>query len=242
MTPVEAATAFRDHYAVLGVDSDADEAQIKAAFWELAKRHHPDVNQGGVRAARRFAEISEAKTVLLSAQRRAHFDREREAFLRTGVHVPLEPPVEVEPAPAPRHAALGRALLLGGAATVLLTVLLLPLASLQARPEPAPVHAFDTGVLGGIVCCAACLVVALLSLPAWRGGLRPARWEALLAVLMLWLAVTLAGQFDPHVLLAGLFSSDVGSAGGGYVLVLGVGAMLAGAVVLGPGPRRHRAA
>jgi hypothetical protein len=237
MTPVEPATAFRDHYAVLGVDRDADEAQIKAAFWELAKRHHPDVNQGGVRAARRFAEISEARTVLLSATRRAHFDRERDAFLRTGVHVPL-PPVEVEPVPAPRHPRLARALLLAGATTVLLSVLLLPLASLQARPDPAPVHAFDGGVHAGIAFCAAWLAAAGLSLPAWRGVLQPARWEALVAVLVLWLGVSLAGLVDPHLLVGGLFSSDLSSAQGGDALVLGVGLMLGGAVLLQPVRRR----
>ena len=238
MSPVEQVTAFRDHYAVLGVDAEADDAQIKAAFWELAKRHHPDVNQGGVRAARRFAEISEAKTVLLSRTLRAHFDRERDAFLRTGVHVPLPPPVDAEPVPPPRHAALGRGLLVAGAATVLLTILLLPLASMQARPDPTPVHAFDAGVLTGIACCVAGVAVAGLGWPAWRGVLHPARWEALVAFLVLWFGITVAGQVDPHILLGGLFSSDLGSAGGGYALALGVGAMLGGAVLLQPARRR----
>lgn len=236
MSPAEQVTAFRDHYAVLGVDSDADDAQIKAAFWELAKRHHPDVNQGGTRAERRFAEINEARTVLLSGTRRAHFDRERAAFLRTGVHVPL-PPAEAEHVPEPRYATPGRALLAAGGVTVLLTVLLLPLATLQARPEPAPVHAFDSGVIAGIACCVACVAVAGLGWPALRGVLQASRWEALVAFLLLWFAITVAGEVDPHILLGGLFSSDLSTAGGGYVLALGIGAMLAGAVLLQP-PRR----
>jgi hypothetical protein len=190
---------------------------------------------------RRFAEISEARTVLLSASRRAHFDRERQAFLRTGVHVPL-PPAEVEPPAAPRHPGLGRALVIAGAATVLLTVLLLPLASLQARPDPAPVHAFDGGVHAGIAYCGASLIVAVLGWPAWRGVLRPERWEALLAVLVLWLAASLAGQVDPHVLVGGLFSSDLSTAEGGDTLLLGVGLMLGGAVLLQPGGRRRAGA
>ena len=237
MTPAEPVTAFRDHYAVLGVDSDADDAQIKAAFWELAKRHHPDVNQGGVRASRRFAEINEAKSVLLSGARRAHFDRERDAFLRTGVHVPIPPPVEtVSPAP-PRYAALGRGLLVAGVATVLLTIVLLPLATVQARPEPAPVHAFDSGVIAGIACCLACVAVVGIAWPALRGGLQPSRWEALVAFLVLWFGITVAGEVDPHILLGGLFSSDLSTAGGGYSLALGVATMLAGVVLLQP-PRR----
>ena len=238
MSPAETVTAFRDHYAVLGVDSDADDAQIKAAFWELAKRHHPDVNQGGARAARRFAEINEARSVLLSRARRAYFDRERDAFLRTGVHVPMPAPAEAEPLPAPRHAALGRGLLVAGAAAVLLTILLLPLATMQARPDPAPVHAFDAGVIAGVACCLASVAVAAIAWPAWRGVLQPSRWEALVAFLVLWFGITGAGQVDPHILLGGLFSSDLSTAGGGYALALGVGAMLAGAVLLQPARRR----
>jgi hypothetical protein len=237
MTSAEPATAFRDHYAVLGVDVDSGDAEIKAAFWELAKRHHPDVNPGGVRAARRFAEISEAKSVLLSRSRRAAFDRERDAFLRTGAAVPLAP-VAPEPVAGPRHAAPGRALLLTGAVTVLLTVLLLPLATLPARLEPIPVRAFDAGIIGGAACCAGCLLVGALSWPGWRGALSPARWEALLGSLVLWLGVGLAGQVDPHVLLGGLFSSDLAGATGGDVLVLGIALMLGGTLLLRPAQRR----
>lgn len=234
----EPATAFRDHYAVLGVDVDAGDAEIKVAFWELAKRHHPDVNPGGVRAARRFAEISEAKTVLLSRGRRATFDRERDAFLRTGVAMPVAPPVPEAVAP-PRHAVPGRALLLTGAVTVVLTVLLLPLATLPARLEPIPVRAFDAGVLGGAACCAGCLLVGALSWPGWWSALSPARWEALLGALVLWLGLGLAGQVDPHVLLGGLFSSDLAGATGGDVLLVGITLMLGGTLLLRPPPRRR---
>jgi hypothetical protein len=237
MTPAEPATAFRDHYAVLGVDADAGEAQIKAAFWVLAKRHHPDLNQGDLRAARRFAEISQAKSVLLSRQRRAAFDRERDAFLRTGVPVPTEP-VETAPAP-PRYAGPGRALLVAGLATVLLTVLLLPLASQPGRPDPTPIHGFDAGVIGGIAGCAACALLTGLGWPAWRGSLSPGRWEAVVGFLVLWLGIVLAGHVDPHVLLGGLFSSDLAPASGGDVLVLGVVLMLGGAVLLRPQSRRR---
>ena len=36
----------RDYYEVLGVNKGADEAEIKKAYRNLAKQHHPDVNQG----------------------------------------------------------------------------------------------------------------------------------------------------------------------------------------------------
>jgi hypothetical protein len=232
MSPAEQMTAFRDHYAVLGVDVEAGEAQIKAAFWELAKRHHPDVNPG-IRASRRFAEINEARSVLLSPARRAAFDRQRDAFLRTGVAAPAGDPEPQPPAPPP-HATPGRALLVAGALTVLLTLLLLPLATIPARPDPTPVRAFDAGVAGGLVWCATCLLVVALSWPAWRGTLSPARWEAMLVVLVLWLALELAGELDAHVLLGGLFSSDVAAASGGTGLLLGVALMVGGTVLLRP--------
>ena len=38
--------AKRDYYEVLGVDKNADDATIKRAYRQLAKKNHPDVNPG----------------------------------------------------------------------------------------------------------------------------------------------------------------------------------------------------
>ncbi|MGH7746998.1 MAG: hypothetical protein ACREQ5_19920, partial [Candidatus Dormibacteria bacterium] len=152
----------------------------------------------------------------------------------TGVALPAEPS---EPLHAP--SAAGRALLLAGAATALLGVLLLPLATVQVRPDPVPVHVFDGGVVGGAAWCAACLLAVGLGLPGSRRSLSPGRWEALLGLLVLWLGIALAGHLDPHVLLGGLFSSDLAPASGGDVLVAGVLIMLAGAMLLRPSPLRR---
>ena len=38
----------RDYYEVLGVDKSADEAAIKKAYRQLAKKYHPDMNPGRV--------------------------------------------------------------------------------------------------------------------------------------------------------------------------------------------------
>jgi DnaJ domain len=237
MSSTRAASPFRDHYAVLGIDAEATEAEIKAAFWELAKRYHPDVSGGGAPAARRFAEISEARSVLLSPPLRAAFDCERAARLGAGAAAAEAVPLpDVAPEGPVWH---GVGLLLGGLVTVLLAVGFLPVATREALPAPETVGAFDGGVLTGTVCCAASALAALLAWPAWRGRLGAWRWEALLAVLCLWLCAGLVGELDPHLLLGGLFSADVVTAAGGHLVVVGIAVTLAGALLVRPRPA-HR--
>ena len=50
----------KDLYTVLGVQKEATEAEIKRAYRKLAKKYHPDTNQGNEEAAERFREIGEA--------------------------------------------------------------------------------------------------------------------------------------------------------------------------------------
>lgn len=68
-------TVPRDPYEVLGVERDADEAQIKKAFRRLARTLHPDVNPDDPDAQDRFREVAEAYEILSDAERRATFDR-----------------------------------------------------------------------------------------------------------------------------------------------------------------------
>jgi DnaJ-domain-containing protein 1 len=63
-------------YRVLGVTSQADDAEIKLAFRRLAKVFHPDVNPGDVRAEQRFREIHRAYATLRDSLARAVYDRE----------------------------------------------------------------------------------------------------------------------------------------------------------------------
>ena len=65
----------RDYYEVLGVPRDADDASLKRAFRELARRHHPDVNQSDPKAGERFREINEAYATLSSKDLRSRYDR-----------------------------------------------------------------------------------------------------------------------------------------------------------------------
>ena len=58
----------RDYYEVLGVPKDADDAALKKAYRNLAKKYHPDTNQGNPEAEAKFKEASEAYAVLSDAQ------------------------------------------------------------------------------------------------------------------------------------------------------------------------------
>ena len=64
----------RDYYVVLGVSRDASEVEIKRAFRELARKHHPDVAAAGD-DGERFREINEAYAVLSDKDARARYDR-----------------------------------------------------------------------------------------------------------------------------------------------------------------------
>jgi DnaJ-class molecular chaperone len=63
----------RDYYSLLGVSRDASDVEIKRAFRELARRHHPDV--GPADNGEAFREINEAYAALSDPEARARYDR-----------------------------------------------------------------------------------------------------------------------------------------------------------------------
>lgn len=65
----------RDYYQVLGVTRDASDVDIKRAFRELARKHHPDVNPDNPDAGELFREINEAYATLSDQHSRARYDR-----------------------------------------------------------------------------------------------------------------------------------------------------------------------
>ncbi len=65
----------RDYYEVLGVDKNADDAEIKKAYRVLAKKYHPDINPGDKEAEAKFKEASEAYAVLSDHEKRQKYDQ-----------------------------------------------------------------------------------------------------------------------------------------------------------------------
>ena len=65
---------FKDYYSSLGVAKTATQKEIKAAYRKLARKHHPDVNQGDTSAEGRFKEINEAYEVLGDPDKRKKYD------------------------------------------------------------------------------------------------------------------------------------------------------------------------
>lgn len=63
-----------DLYEILGVDKNADEAEIKKAYRRKARELHPDVSEDP-NAEEKFKELNEAYDVLSDPNKRAQYDR-----------------------------------------------------------------------------------------------------------------------------------------------------------------------
>lgn len=83
---------FKDYYQILGVDPDADDKAIKAAYRRLARKFHPDVSTEP-HAEEKFKELAEAYEVLKDADKRAQYDILRQQ----GGAGPFQPPPGWQP-------------------------------------------------------------------------------------------------------------------------------------------------
>ena len=62
-----------DPYATLGVQKSASASDIKKAYYDLAKKYHPDTNKDA-KAQEKFIEIQEAYEVLSDDKKRQAYD------------------------------------------------------------------------------------------------------------------------------------------------------------------------
>ncbi|MGE5329501.1 MAG: molecular chaperone DnaJ [Deltaproteobacteria bacterium] len=65
----------RDYYEILGLQKGAADSEIKKAYRVLAKKYHPDVNQGDSSSEAKFKEINEAYEVLSNPDKKAKYDK-----------------------------------------------------------------------------------------------------------------------------------------------------------------------
>lgn len=64
----------KDYYALLGVEKDASETDIKKAYRKKAVIFHPDKNPGNAEAEEKFKDIQEAHETLIDPQKRERYD------------------------------------------------------------------------------------------------------------------------------------------------------------------------
>jgi len=68
------ASNAKDYYKILGISRNAKDSEIKKAYYQLAKKYHPDVNKDKG-ASEKFQELSEAYEVIGDTKRRHEYDQ-----------------------------------------------------------------------------------------------------------------------------------------------------------------------
>ena len=81
-------TTDRDYYQLLEVPATATLTQIKRSYRRLARKYHPDMNNGDPQAAEHFKLITEAYEVLSDPAQRQNYDRAHPPQPGTGLTTP----------------------------------------------------------------------------------------------------------------------------------------------------------
>ena len=68
------AVDYKDYYKLLGVAKNATKDEVSKAFKKLARKYHPDFNQGDKDAETKFKDINEAYEVLKDDEKRKLYD------------------------------------------------------------------------------------------------------------------------------------------------------------------------
>ena len=96
-----------DHYEVLGVEPGARHTDIRAAYRELMRQHHPDLSPGDPAAEEMARRLTAAWSVLSRPTARAAYDRTRSAARQSPA--PLRATSEAPPAYSREGTAYRRA-------------------------------------------------------------------------------------------------------------------------------------
>ncbi|MBK8190780.1 MAG: J domain-containing protein [Vampirovibrionales bacterium] len=100
---------FKNHYATLDLPAFSGEEAVKSAYRRLARKFHPDLNNGDKSAEERFKAINEAYETLSSPDKRIKYDAALELTLKRRAPETPPPPKAAEkkqpPPPPPPQAA-----------------------------------------------------------------------------------------------------------------------------------------